>query len=181
MSNADFNRFVMRQQAVQQENKTFDREKRIREWQNFLDNLYRSIADFMQPYVKEKTAEIEFGPVDLNEELLGDYSVQQMLLKIGSSTIRFRPIGTIVIGDRGRVDVEGPCGTARLVGVNNKVTQGRELIKVSISINGEPSAPKFSDEIIEWGWKIMSPPPDVTFTELSSRNFFDMILSVADA
>lgn len=181
MSKSDFTRFVTRQQVVRQENEAFNREKRIKEWKEYLDVLYTSIREFMQPYLEDKTAEMKFADLELNEELLGIYAVQKLSLTIGGSNVTFRPIGTILIGGRGRVDVEGPRGTARLVLVNKKVTQGRQLINVSISLNGEPTPPpKTNEEKIELVWKIMSPPPEITFTDLSRDTFFDLILLIAN-
>jgi hypothetical protein len=45
-----------------------------------------------------------------------------MILKIGRQEIVMTPIGTLLIGAKGRVDVVGPAGRARLVLVNSQAS-----------------------------------------------------------
>ena len=184
MGTPEFNIFVQRQQADQSEATSFDPNQRIQEWKSHLDALYSHIRNYMAPYVAKKTAEINLVDIELNEESIGPYNVQQMLLKIGRSTIFFKPAGTMIIGAVGRVDVVGPRGTVRLVVVDSDVTQSNQLIRVTVSEVDRPhleSTPKVDKKKIKWAWKIMSPPPHITFTELTQDTFFDLILSVADA
>ena len=88
----------------------------------------------------------------------------------------------MLIGSKGRVDVQGPRGSARLGLINKKVTHARQLIHVRISLPGDPPpAPESSPEKIDWAWKIITPAPEMKFIELTEDSFFDMVLGVADA
>jgi hypothetical protein len=107
-----------------------------------------------------------------------------MILKIGSATVTFTPIGTMLIGTKGRVDVQGPLGNARLSLVNKRVTSARQLVQVTVRRPGDPPPAPASPEAIrqiEWAWKVITPPPEIKFIELTDETFFDMILAVANA
>lgn len=182
MSKTEFDRFVQSQQAEQRPTADFDPKQQLLEWRHYLDVLYKKIEGYMASYIAEGAAKITLGDIDLNEEFSGPYTVRQMLLEIGRSSITFKPIGTMLIGAKGRVDVQGPRGSARLGLVNKNATRGDDLVRVTVSEVGrsqQPSSPNRENEKIEWAWKIMASPPDMRFIDLTQGAFFDMILAVA--
>jgi hypothetical protein len=189
MSRSDFDEFVRRQQSGSNQDAApeaaFDAAVQLEEWRSYLDTLYKQITEFVAPYIENGSAHVEYRPIELIEDFSGPYHVREMLLKIGRSVIVFTPIGTMLIGMKGRVDVKGPAGTARLALINKKITSGSQLIQVRVTFAGEaPSPPPPSREAIrniEWSWKIISRPPEMKFTELTQEAFFDMVLSVANA
>jgi len=188
MTNSDFDDFVKRQQSEQQKettlDSTFDPKQQLEQWLGYLDALYRQITAYLQTYVESGAAQIEYRNITLNEDFIGDYTAREMLLKFGRSSVTFEPIGTMLIGTKGRVDVRGPIGSARLHLINKLVTNGRQLVRVTIMRPGDPPpAPPLPEALkqIEWVWKISTPPPEMNFVELTQDVFFNMILSVANA
>ena len=182
MSRADFDRFVQRKQEEKAQSDSFDPKQQLADWLERLDALYTEIGNFLTPYIDAGKARTEFRPIQMNEEFSGPYEARQMFLSIGTSTIIFKPVGTMLIGSKGRVDVQGPRGSARLGLINRTVTHARQLIQVRVSLPGDrPHAPEPSSEEIEWEWKIITPAPEMKFIEFNEDNFFDMLLSVADA
>jgi hypothetical protein len=188
MSKVDFDAFVKRQQAEQEKEAEFDPKQQLREWLGYLNALYQQIAGYLQTYVENGTAKITRRDIQLNEDFIGAYTAPEMTLIIGRSTITFTPIGTMLIGTKGRVDVQGPLGTARLSLVNKKVNNARQLIQVQVTVvrpGVTPPAPALpSPEAIrqiEWTWKLSTPPPEMKFIELTQETFFDMVLAVANA
>ena len=184
MARSDFERFVQRKKDEESVSAAFDPKQQLEEWRQHLNALYADVAKFLKPYIDGGTARIEFRPIDLNEEFSGPYSVQELLIHFGNSTITFRPIGTMLIGSKGRVDVHGPRGIVRLTLINKRITHASQLIQVRAMIQGQPDPdpkPQPAPAKIEWVWKISSPPPQMTFTDLTEDAFFDLILSVADA
>lgn len=183
MNKSDFEAFVKRQQNTEQEEPPFDPKQQLQEWLDYLHVLYGQIEEYLTTYKQAGAVQIEYRDIRLNEEFSGDYTAREMILKIGRSTVTFRPIGTMLIGSKGRVDVEGPLGKARLVLINKKVTSARQLIQVTVTVAGHPPpAPPSREAIknIEWTWKISTPPPAMTFIDLTQETFFDMILAVAN-
>lgn len=181
MARTDFDKFVQRKKAEEEAVTAFDPKQQLTEWFHYLETLYAKVREFLNSYIQAETARIEYREIELNEEFSGPYTVQQMFIHIGNSTITLRPIGTMLIGSKGRVDVQGPRGTVRLTLINKKIAHARQLIRVRISRPGDPPPQEPEPDQIEWAWKIASPPPEMTFTDLTEDSFFDMILSVADA
>jgi hypothetical protein len=184
MSKADFEAFVKRQQVEAAEKEaSFDPKQQLREWLDYLNALYKQIEGFLRTYVDSNTAKIALRDIQLNEDFIGAYTAPELILTIGRSTVTFTPIGTMLIGTKGRVDVQGPLGTARLTLINKQVTNARQLIQVKVSVvGGPPAAPPTEQAIkqIEWAWKISTPPPEMKFIELTQDTFFNMILALAN-
>jgi hypothetical protein len=184
MSKSEFDSFVQQQQTDAEKVAGFDPKQQLQEWYDYLDLLYKKLDEFMERYVKAKTASLEYDTITLTEDFSGSYPIRRMVLKIGRSTITFTPIGTMLIGSKGRVDVQGPRGGARLILVNKEVSHARQLVNVRVSRPGDPPPPLPTvDDIknIEWAWKIITPPPEMGFIELTDESFFNMILTVAHA
>ena len=186
MSKTDFEAFVKRQQAEAkaEEARGFDPKQQLHEWLGYLDSLYKQIEGFLHAYLDAHTATITLRDVQLNEEFIGAYTAPMLTLTIGRSMVTFTPIGTMLIGTKGRVDVKGPLGVVRLALVNKKITNARQLIQVRVTIDGDSPAPpttaRQAINQIEWAWKISTPPPDMKFMDLTEDTFFDMILAVAN-
>ncbi len=184
MNRAEFEDFIKRQQVnANKPPAPFDPARQLREWHEHLSKLYGIVEQFMKPYTESASASVSYEDIQLNEEFSGPYTARQLSLTIGKSTIAFKPIGTMLIGSKGRVDVRGPRGTARLGLVNGKLDNARQMIRVTVHLSGKPAQapPIKSDEPIEWIWKIITPAPRMQFVELSEDKFFDMISAVADA
>ncbi len=186
MSKSDFDQFVKRQQAEQQE-ATFDPQQQLDEWLRYLDALYRDVTRYLEGYIHAGEAQIDYRNVTFNEDFIGAYVAREMILKIGPSTVTFTPIGTMLIGMKGRVEVQGSAGRASLILVNKLATSARSLIQVQVRVirPGVPSLPlpkPSPDEIknIQWVWKIAASPPQMKFIELTQNTFYDMILEIAN-
>ena len=70
--------------------------------------------EFLALYIDAGSVKIDCKPLSINEEFSGPYDELSMLVYIGKSVVEFRSICTMLIGSKGRVDVVGPSGTARL-------------------------------------------------------------------
>jgi hypothetical protein len=177
----DFADFVKRQRVEKQPVEKFDPVKELQSWLGTLQQLYATIESYLEAYVSSDGIQIQYQDVELNEEFSGPYKARQMILKIGSQQVTLRPVGTMLIGSRGRVDVLGPQGRAILALVNKKATSRRSMISVTISGPGIAPQPKPEAATpVEWEWKIVSPSPNGQFTVLSKEAFQQLILEVAN-
>jgi hypothetical protein len=102
-----------------------------------------------------------------------------MILKIGPQEITMTPVGTLLIGAKGRVDVVGPAGRARFVLVDREASGPK--VKVTVSI-GQSKARQVepSPRETEWAWKIATNPPTIQYIELTQDSLFQAILEVAN-
>ena len=181
MSRAEFDEFVDRKQKHQVDGAVLDPQIQIAEWQGRLNELYGLIDGFMASYIKDAKATSSRHEITLNEEFSGPYAAPELVLEIGQSTILFKPVGTMLIGSRGRVDVLGPRGNSRLALVDRIIDRASQMVSVRLIEPGAIEMQPPEKRAVDWVWKIITPAPQMRFIELDEGSFFDMILNVADA
>jgi hypothetical protein len=185
MAKSSFDEFVARENAsAAAESTEINWGQQRDEWLAYLDRLYALIEDYLQTYFASGQIDHFYREVELNEESIGTYTARELVLKIGRQEIAFKPIGTLLIGMKGRVDVRGPAGSATLVLVNSRATGVRSLIQVTVRVAGRPqppSPPPTPPVEITWEWRIFGRPPEGLFLPLTRESLFDLIMEVANA
>jgi len=83
-------------------------------WIAAVNELYRTIEG---DYLKAAKADVEITRPDkvMTENYIGEYHIQELILRVGDEQVIFSPKGTNVVGALGRVDVEGERGDASIV------------------------------------------------------------------
>jgi hypothetical protein len=184
MDTKDFDEFVRRQQsAVSVAAVEINWEKERDEWLGHLNRLYSKIESFLSKYVSSGQIRYEYRSIELNEENIGSYAAKQMVLRIGRQEVDIVPIGTLLIGSKGRVDVSGPAGKAQLLLVDRKAPGAASVFfRVKIGAGGQLLAASESPQNpkIEWEWRILTRPPERRFIEITQEAFFDLIMEVAN-
>jgi hypothetical protein len=176
----DFDAFVKRQRAEAGGSNGHDWAKERDEWLGYLNHLYKVTESFLDEYIKKGDITVEYRKIDLNEENIGTYKADQMILGIGRQAITLTPVGTLLIGTKGRVDIVGGAGRTRLILADSKSSGPR--IKVAISMAGKsaPPAPESGPQEIDWVWKIATSPPSVRYIELTRESLFQALMEVAN-
>jgi hypothetical protein len=176
----DFGAFVKRQQIASAEASRVDWAKERDEWLRHLEELYDRTESFLAEYIKDGEIQLSYRDIELNEENIGSYRARQMILKIGRQEITMTPVGTLLIGAKGRVEVVGPAGRTRLVLVNREAS--RPAIKVTVSIGGKPETPAVgaAPKNIKWAWKIATSPPAIRYIDLTQESLFQALMEVAN-
>jgi hypothetical protein len=191
-ANTDFDTFVKRQQPVLEEGEPVDWAEERDEWLSHLKELYDQIEFFLAKYIKIGEIKCSYRDIALNEENIGSYNARQMVLKIGRQEIKLTPVGTLLIGAKGRVDVEGPAGGTRFLLVNSEAS--RPTIKVTVNEASPPGSKKTvnyrgkpkplaaeaAPKKIKWAWKIATSPPTIQYIELTPESLFQALMEVAN-
>jgi hypothetical protein len=175
----DFDAFVKRQQPASAEGKPIDWAKERDEWLNHLKELYRRIDSFLAKYVDTGEIKRDYHDIELNEENIGSYLAPQMILKIGRQEVTLTPIGTLLIGTKGRVDVSGPTGRTRFLLVNSEAPGPTIRVTVTIGDKPAPPAAEIAPGEIKWAWKIATRPPTIRYIELTQESLFQALMEVA--
>jgi hypothetical protein len=178
--NTEFKAFVKREQTAAAEAERVDWAKERDDWLDHLRELYNQIESFLVEYIKAGEIKFHYRDIDLNEENIGSYRAPVMILKIGRQEITMTPVGTLLIGSKGRVDVEGPTGRAHLLLVNSQASGPTMKVRISIGGNSEPPALEAAPKEIKWAWKIATSPPIIRYIELTQDSLFQVLMEVAN-
>ncbi len=179
---SEFNDFVKRQLAFKTDPVNWNDVRD--EWQAKLSELYKDIENFLGEYIENGSISCEYNEITLTEENIGHYLVDKLTINIGNKKITFTPIGTLLIGAKGRVDVLGSVGKCKIVLTDAEARSASDMIKINIIEAGNQNIANQTDEQmgkpIEWKWKIVSPPPARYYTELNKETFTQMILEISN-
>lgn len=172
MGKKDFEEFLAKERENTNALRDIDRDKRKKEWIEYLEKFYQQIEGFLKEYIESEDISREYKETDLNDEMLGNYSVNTMHIRIRGRDVILEPVGTYVIGARGRVDMRGPGGTVRFVLI------GWDVIRVG---NGPKQGQEPDGNMDEWVWKIATPPPRIRYLDLNADSFLDALMEVINA
>ncbi|WP_141107062.1 hypothetical protein [Herbaspirillum aquaticum] len=181
-----FEEFVRKQteqkKEMQNANTQFSKERELETWAQHLAELYEIVERALRTYIEAGSISTAYRTKRIMEEFSGPYDAKEMVITIGLVNVVLEPIGTMLIGTKGRVDIKGPRGRASLVLIRKGVHTARDLISISISVDGTPPPspkPKFSEND-PWIWKISGNPPEMRFDDLTDERFLALLLKVAN-
>jgi len=176
MRKKDFETFLEKQASEDKRNKTIDWTKETQDWLGQIDEFYRTVLGWLKEYVDEGRIQILFDPTTLNEEYIGSYETQRLLLRMASHEVVFAPIGTLLVGARGRIDMTGIAGTVRFVLVDKEMAGMSITVRESTDKDAQGTGK--DKKQINWMWKISTPPPSINLIELNAESFFDSLLQI---
>jgi hypothetical protein len=175
-----FDAFVRSQQPAPQDTAPIDWAKERDEWLQYLDELYRTTESFLKKYIESGEIKCEYREIQLNEEDIGSYTARQMIIRIGRQEVVLKPVGTLLIGSKGRVDVVGPAGRTRFLLVDSESSGPNIRISVYIPGRPPPLVPEPPKREIKWAWKIATSPPTVRYIDLTKESLFQALLEVVN-
>ncbi len=130
-------------------------------------------------FIQAGGVRLDYRDIELNEENIGSYTARQMILRIGRQEITMTPVGTLLIGAKGRVEVVGPAGRTRLLLVDREASGPRIKVTVNISDTPEPPTAQAAPKEVTWVWKITTSPPNIRYIELTQESLFQALMEVA--
>jgi hypothetical protein len=180
METKEFERFVASQQGTDTDT-DIDWIQMREEWLRDLDSLHRKIVAFLQDYIEAGSIKYSLTKVEVTEPEIGTYLADRMDISIGKQHVSLAPVGTLLVGYKGRVDAEGSAGRAQIVLVNESAKSAADLIKVTINAKGNlPSSPS-EQKKIAWVWKIVTNTPPRKFVVLDKESLFALLMEIANA
>ena len=175
-----FDEFVNKQNQLARDVKqSVDWDKEREEWFEYLEQFENLVVRFLQEHIEQNKVRLEHRKKSITEENIGVYEVRIITILIGNVKVDLEPIGTLLIGAKGRVDMKGPKGAVKIVLVA-KEAKGAN-IRVRVLNDGEKEKQeKKAKEAIEWAWKISTPPPSIRYIELQKESFLTAIMEVVN-
>ena len=180
MQNKDFDKFVARQQGTSLDT-NIDWAGMRDEWLRNLDSLYREIVGFLREYIDAGSISYSFSDMELIEENIGKYLAKRMDIKIGRQLVSLVPVGTLLVGSKGRVDAVGSTGSALILLLDKRAKSAADLIQVRVSIKGSPPPLAPRKELISWAWKIVVKAAKSRFVDLEKESFLALLMEIANA
>lgn len=158
MSVERFENFLSQQVAEKVESKPFDWTTRRNRWIRHLDLFYKSVESFLQSYINEKKVKIFYGREDISEFINGKterYEVKNAIISFGTNRIELKPMGTIMVGCKGCVNLIGPKGKASFLLVESAASGLKISFSVKTKSNEEVTKDREFSKEEEWEWKIL--------------------------
>jgi hypothetical protein len=184
MQSQDFAKFVASQQEPSEEEVNGERVDwaGLRDaWIRELDSLYDRVLNYLKEFIDARSIRYELTEITLTEEDIGTYRANLMELYIGKQHISLEPIGTRLIGCKGRVDVVGSGGRSHLMLLSKEAYSPADLISVSVGTSTSDSLPitVTSKEASGWDWKIVPRALPRRFVDLNRETFFDLLKEIS--
>jgi hypothetical protein len=159
-------------------------QQELDEWKYYLDVLYGKITEWLNDYVSKGIVQLDYKEKTICEDSIGEYEVKELSLSFLGKTILFEPIGTMLIGAKGRVDISGRSGKVSLVLVDEKLDGPNVQVKIFTSHKERKEyedAKQFARLLkIDWEWKILINRNQLQYIKLDQENFFDIILGLVN-
>jgi hypothetical protein len=180
MGKKEFEDFVNKES--QKENKTINWQEKLDRWKSNIDDLLGKIENWLKDYTESGKISIETKEIEIFEEAIGRYSVPSLVININENIVHVKPIGTVMIGTIGRVDIIGKSASQKIILADKNATGPR--IQTFISTNeeerkkNEEKLKELANTPIDWEWKFASEPPKIKYSDLNQESFFECLMTV---
>jgi len=84
-----------------------DWEARRDKWLDEIGKLYGLVRKWLEPLERDDTVRYSTSPITIDEDYIGSYQAERLILLIAKQRVELRPKGTLIVGAEGRVDVRG--------------------------------------------------------------------------
>jgi hypothetical protein len=174
MSKKDFEALLNKHEKVKKES-ALDWATKKQEWLYFLQQFYNEVEQWLKPYVAQKKLKYDYHEMSLTEEYLETYTVKAMNIHFAGQQVKIEPIGTLVIGTKGRIDMEGARGTVQFL-LADRESKG---IGMKVSIGSESKKENQGRKEPNWTWKIvLKEPRRIAYEEFNEENFFNALMEI---
>ncbi len=110
---------ILEKEKENKEKNKIDLEKMRDEWVIEVNDLFSNIKTWLNPLFKKGLLRIVADQKSLFEEAVGSYTVPLMEIYFLNHSITIRPIGTFVVGAKGRVDIISYNKTVSIIKLDN--------------------------------------------------------------
>ncbi|MBK1782599.1 hypothetical protein JHL22_15405 [Advenella sp. WQ 585] len=182
MKKQDFNEFLKRVDQQKKETQAIDWEKKKNEWLAYLNKLYEKFNLYLEEYIAEGIITINYQNVSITEEYIGSYTAPEMIINLGNEQVILTPVGTNLIGAKGRVDIAGRLGSAQLVLIDANTRNVNDPLRKPESENQEPTNESEEKKALPktWEWKFVSAPPTRKFQPVNEETIYSVIMEVTN-
>ena len=88
------------------------------------------IEKYLAKYIQSSDVTLNYSNKVIREDRLGEYTAKTLRLRLKNKEIVLEPIGTNMIGAKGRIDMEGDAGIVKFVLVESERYSPRVPVKI---------------------------------------------------
>jgi len=109
-----------RKKSEEDEKQKVDWENEKQEWLETIETFNKQIIDWLKEPIKEKLVTSHTEELNISEYLMGNYQAPSLVITSGKEIVSFKPIGKLVLGFNGRIDMASFTETKTLVYIKDK-------------------------------------------------------------
>lgn len=153
-------------------------QEKVEKYRSMVNEFYQSVLnDWLKDLNDDGMLHPEYNDVVISEELTGEYLVKGLTITMAQTKVRFRPIGTFLIGTPGRIDmyVNGNPEPEMFIIAGEKAKSPRIVTQIYIEGEEKPEEPK----PIDYGksvWKYVERTNRMRFISIDSNIFQQIIM-----
>jgi hypothetical protein len=136
-------------------------------WIKSVETLYQEIELWLKKYKEKELLDFSYSYIDLEESDIGKYKIRQMHIKLPDEDIKLTPLGTMLIGAFGRIDIESRLKTIPLILMGKEDETSKDEMQ--------------EDKWKSLSWKILLKDPNkplyITLDEILFTDIFKEIIS----
>ena len=182
MTNENLEKILQSKKEKKQAEGSIDWQARRDEWIQCVNNFYGQIKSWLNSYIKKDLIKIKTIKIEITEQYIGAYVIDQMIIEMPDEKVFFTPIGALIIGAHGRIDMQGNRSVARFLLVEKKSDQPHIEVKIySSEDERKKDEEKTRQQVktpVEYVWKFATPPPRIKYIELNEDLFSDLFSQV---
>ncbi|NOS75599.1 MAG: hypothetical protein HOP36_13930 [Methyloglobulus sp.] len=183
MSKQDFENLLNKHESKSEEKEINWEEQKI-EWLDFIKQFYSSVESWLDPYKKDGKLSYEYKITQITEEYIGTYDVNVMVVHFAEQKLTLEPLGTLLIGTKGRIDMEGARGRVQFI-LADKDSKGMKISVTISTISTDGVYPKENKDSESkkpnWTWKIaLRESHKISYEEFNEENFFDALMEIVN-
>ena len=170
-----FDDFVKKQNEKAKPVPAFNPQERIDTFKKHVEEFYNSVCnEWLKDNIEKGLIKTSRQTIRIHEESLGFYEIDALNITIGDIVVNLRPIGTILIGTRGRIDISYRSRSGMFVLTGENIESPRAHI--AIRVNGE-MPPKQKDPGREV-WKFVDRRGMMSYVSLNAEVFQEIIMEL---
>ena len=183
MTKKEFDLFLSAKEKDLKGDTKIDWVDRKKGWLEYLNALYEVIGGCLIDFQQTGKINIKKDSIEIIEENIGSYPADRMTIEFADEKITLQPIGTNLIGARGRVDMSGKYGSVKIVLVDSRMKGIRDQIRISTvernsvpqkEIDGNP------EEFVKWEWRFVSAPPASLYQPVNEETIYSVIMELSN-
>ena len=160
-----------------------DWEARKKAWLEYLNALYDLFSGCLMDFQHKNKLKVSKDSIEIIEENIGPYQADRMIIEFADEKIILKPIGTILIGAMGRVDMSGKYGSVKIVLVDSRMKGIRDQIRISV-VEGDCLPQKKTDsnneKAVNWEWRFVSAPPASLYQPVNDETIYSVIMELSN-